>query len=177
MKKEFLNLEVLKKSRKKAKPGDIFVYKPKDHEYYFGRTVSTEAHIGSFHEGVLIYLYNSHSKDVQEISQLSKEQLLLPPLVTNYLPWTRGYFETIANKELTENDIFHPHCFYDNLMKRYVNEYEQELDKAYDPVGTHGLASYVGIDVKISQALEIPLPKQHPYSQLLAKRAAKKSSA
>ena len=157
MKNEDLNLEKLKSSRIKTKPGDIFVFRPKGHDYYFGRTISVDAQIRAFKDCVLIYLYNVHSKDKSIIPDLNKTNLLVPPIITNYLPWSRGYFETVGNKTLSKDDILQPNCFYSKIFNAYYDEYGNKLDKAYEPVSIYGLAGYKGIDVEISHALGLKI--------------------
>ena len=153
MKDEDLNLEKLKSSRIKTKPGDIFVFRPKGHDYYFGRTISVDAQIGGFKDCVLIYLYNAHSKEKDKIPELNKNNLLVPPIATNYLPWSRGYFETVGHKTLSKDDLLQPNCFYSKIHNAYYDENGNKLDKAYEPVAIYGLSGYMGIDVKISHAL------------------------
>ncbi len=165
------NLEFLKKSRKRLKPGDIFVLKPKGHDYYFARVIDTDAESG-FGPGnaVLIYIYNATSKDKNNIPQLDKNNLLIPPTMINRLGWSRGYFENVSFRELTEEDVLDVHCFWDPPLKgfskgrfskgRYMNEKGQQLDGPYDPVGQYGLGNYRVVDVEISEVLGIPLPAE-----------------
>ncbi len=154
---ENLHLEILKKSRSKVKTGDIFVLKPKGFDYYFGRTMSIDANCGFGQGAVLIYIYNIKSKDKNIIPVLNKNKLLLSPLFTNYLPWSKGYFETIGNRSLTVEDTFTQHCFKHPEKDIYYNEFGDKLDKEYLPVGFYGLSSYKSIDDKISKVLGIPL--------------------
>jgi len=151
-----MNLELLKKSRIKTKAGDIFVFKPKGKDYYFGRTINTNTNIGNLEDVVLIYLYNILSPDKNIIPELDMSKLLLPPIGTNYRPWIRGYFETVAFKELTQEDVLHPNCFHDH-QNIYRDEYGNILDHAYEPVGIWGLNGLLGIDIQISDKLGIPI--------------------
>jgi len=157
MSTENLNLEVLEKSRKKTKPGDIFVIKPKGHDYYFGRTIITDANCGFGQGAVLIYIYNATSKTKKDIPKLEKNKLLLPPIMLNYLPWSKGYFENVVFQELDQDDILEVNCFWDPMTKKYFDDKGNELKNKYEPVGEYGLASYRVVDDKISEALGIPL--------------------
>lgn len=157
MNNEQVNLEKLKSSRIKTKPGDIFVFRPKGHDYFFGMTISVEAKIGGFKDCVLIYLYNVHSKDKYQMPELNKNNLLVSPIITNYLAWSRGYFETVGYKPLSKDDLLQPNCFHCKVFNAYFNEHGDKLDKAYEPVGIYGLSGYMGIAVKISHALGIPV--------------------
>ena len=171
MQKKYTNLEFLKKSRKELKPGDIFVLKPKGHDYYFGRVISTTANSGfGPPKAILIYIYNVTSKDKNQIPKLDKNNLLIPPKMINRLGWSRGFFENVAFKELTKDDILDVHCFRIPSLKgfsegrfskeRYVNEKGEELDGPHEPVGLCGVGNYRVVDIWVSDALEIPLPPE-----------------
>lgn len=168
MKHENINLEFLKKSKKILRPGDIFVLKPKGHDYYFGRVIDTNVESG-FGSGnaILIYIYNVTSNDKSKVPELRKENLLIPPAMINRLGWSRGYFENVMFKELAKEDILEVHCFWDPPLKgisggelskgKYMNEKGEQLDGPHEPVGQYGLGNHRVIDDAISKALGIPL--------------------
>lgn len=149
------NLRVLKPSRKRPVAGDLFAMQLPDERYLFGRVVSTEAMAGpSMGGAIMIYVYRPlfPSKDVPERAELSVEQLLVPPMMTNRLPWSRGYFETVARWPLEPGDVLGQHCFR-SWVGRYFDEAGNELPRAVEPVGDYGLHSYRTIDDEISDAL------------------------
>ncbi len=154
-----INLELINKSRKRLKPGDIFALKPIGHDYYFGRVVSTTAHCGfGPPKAILIYIYNAHSKEKDKIPKLDKNNLLIPPCMINRLGWSRGYFENVEFKEFDPREILELHCFWDPIKKIYVNEKEEQINKAYESVGLFALGNYRTVDRRVSKALGIPLP-------------------
>ena len=165
------NLEFLKKSRKRLKRGDIFVLKPKGHDYYFGRVIDTDAESG-FGPGnaVLINIYNATSQDKNKITELDKNNLLIPPTMTNRLGWSRGYFENVGFRELTKDDVLDVHCFWAPPLKgfstgrlskgRYMNEKGEELDSPHEPIGLYGLGNHLTVDGDVSDALGIPWPPE-----------------
>lgn len=151
------NLEVLKRSKQKPKPGDIFVLKMKGKEAFaFGRVISVTAKIKSMVNCILIYIYDSFSNEKNKIPVLSKENLLIPPRMINELPWSKGYFEIVDNKPLTNEDVFKQHCFAE-FTGRFYDEHNNQLKERIEPCGEYGLDSYRTIDDDISQALGIPL--------------------
>ena len=83
------------------------------------------------------------------------DRLLFAPLVINRLPWSRGYFETIANLPLGEGQVLKQHCFEAN--GRYYDEKDRELPGPTAPCGLRGLESFRTVDDSVSQALGIPL--------------------
>lgn len=147
-----VELEVLKKSRRSPGTGDIFALKPVRGDFLFGRVISTEANPLGVGGGVLVYIYSAQSNEKSKIPQLHRENLLIPPLITNKLPWSRGYFEFLANLPLEDSDRFPRHCFV-NSSGWYFDETGVRLTSPIAPVGQWGLHSYASISDEIARAL------------------------
>lgn len=84
--------------------------------------------------------------------RMRPDRLLVSPIMTNKLPWSKGYFETLANVPLGEDDVLDQHCFLD-WTGRYYDENLNELPGPREPVGEYGLASFRTIDDEVSDAL------------------------
>lgn len=153
------NMRILKPSRKRPLPGDVFVLQMPDDKYSFGRVVSTSAMVGGRNPSQLIYVFKirSASKDLPERSELRSDRLLVPPMMTNLLPWSRGYLETIAHLPFESGDILPQHCFYDSFFRKYFDELGNDLPCPAEPVGELGLQSFRTIDDAVSMELGIPI--------------------
>jgi hypothetical protein len=153
------NMRVLNPSRKKNRAGSVFTLQMPDGLFSFGRLVSTDVNAGMGPGAQLIYVfsYRSQSKELPLRTELRSKKLLLPPLMTNRLPWTRGYFETIAEMPFEDGEILTQHCFRDSVFDRYRDEQGNELPGPTEPVGRYGLHSFRTIDDAVSKALGIPL--------------------
>ena len=151
---EHTNLRVLKPSRKAIRPGDLFVFQPAGMPFFFGRVIRTDATVGGFPNGILVYLYAARSTNKTKVPELRLNKLLLPPLATNRLPWTRGYFETIESRRLSESDVLPVHCFRSS-NGRYFDETGKPMDAPIEPVGEFALQSFRSIDDLVSDALGI----------------------
>ena len=155
------NLRILRPSRKKPKPGDVFVLQLVDEQFLFGRVISTDTK-WTLAEGagpaVLIYIFaeQSRKKAVPDKAVLRPEHLLVPPIMTNRLPWARGYFETLANIPLTAEEILPHHCFLSASRGGYFDDRGVKLPAPIEPVGDHGLHSFRTIDDQVSDALGVP---------------------
>jgi hypothetical protein len=153
------NLRVIRKSRKALVVGDIFAMQLPNDLYLFGRVVLVEppypAAPGPCCNLVYIYAYQSQDQ-TPDLAQLAPSKLLIPPIWTNRLGWTRGVFETILNRPLIDADILRQHCFDDGLRKCFVDERGRHLAGRVEPCGEWGLASYRYIDNRISEALGFP---------------------
>lgn len=151
-----MNLTVLKKKRRSPEQGDIFVMQPPDEQYLFGRVIDITAEIGPIKDCILIYVHRARARGKTPVPELVREQLLVPPMMTNRLPWTKGYFEHLENRPLTPEDRLPQHCFKDT-RGWYFDEHSNRLPGPIDPVGEWGLDSFRTIDDEISKALGIPL--------------------
>jgi len=157
------NMRILKPSRKKPRAGDVFVLQMPDERYSFGRVISTAAMVSGRMPAQLIYVFKtrSGSKDLPDRSELRCDRLLVPPMMTNLLPWSRGYLETVEHIPLEAEDVLNQHCFYSSLSRKYFDEFGSELPAPIEPVGQAGLHSFRTIDDAVSAALDIPLvPKE-----------------
>jgi immunity protein 26 of polymorphic toxin system len=151
-----MHLTALQKSRRAPEPGDIFAMLPPDGRYLFGRVISTDS-AGPMGVGcVLVYIYAIRSDTKNVVPDLLRGQLLVPPLMTNKLPWSKGYFEHVEHRTLTPMDRLPQHCFRDT-RDWYFDEHGNRLDEPTSPVGSWGLDSFRTIDDEVSRALGIPL--------------------
>lgn len=153
-----MNLGVLKETRRAPQVGDIFVMEPPDGSFLYGRVIDISAAIGPMKGCILIYVYRARSSEKVPIPELLRGQLLVPPMMTNRLAWTKGYFELIENRPLTPMDRLPQHCFARSWTDppQYFDEAGKRLLEPTPPVGEYGLQSYRTIDDHVSQALGIP---------------------
>jgi hypothetical protein len=151
------NLRVLKPSRRTLQPGDIFRLSSKGEHYLFGRVISTDAVASANMIGLnLIYIYRAERRtaEIPSDDELTPSNLLIEPVMTNRLPWSRGYFETVNHRELRDQDRLSVHCFRDSRGWLF-NEHGNPLEKAIEPVGFRGVHSFRTIDDLVSDALGI----------------------
>ncbi len=153
------NLRVLKASRKKPVPGDVFTLSPLDGLFIFGRVIRADLprERAPMPGAYLIYVYRHRSDDMQpDRAELRPDALLLPPLFINRMPWTKGYFQNVANWPLTDDALVAQHCFLSAGRGRYFDEDFNELPGPVEPCGDWGLHSYRTLDDEVSDALGIP---------------------
>ncbi len=151
-----MNLVAKKARRRSLREGDIFAGEMRDGTLVFGRIIDLGAKIGPMHNCVLVYIYADVTKERGARPALSSARLLVPPLMTNKLPWTQGYFDVVEHRLLGPDDKLTAHCFYDHNRRRFMNESNEVVERT-EPVGEWALFSYRTIDDAISAALGIPL--------------------
>lgn len=154
-----MNLGVLKRTRRAPQAGDIFVMQPPDGRFLYGRVISTSAAIGPMKDCILIYIYRPRSSEKMVVPELNSDDLLVPPMLTNKLAWSKGFFELIDNRPLTPEDRLPQHCFARSWTTppQYFDDIGNQRSEPVQPVGEYGLQSYRTIDDRIPTALGLPL--------------------
>ena len=150
------NLRILE-SRKQPKAGDIFVVSPSMRGYFFGRLVATDAEIGSMPNCHLLYLFATESETKHFPSRLLIGDLLVPPLMTNRLPWSRGYFETVGHREFLAGERLPVHCFRE-LGRQRISALEARkttlLDEQNHALGSADIACGTDMEVETKRRAE-----------------------
>jgi Immunity protein 26 len=159
------NFRVIRRSRKRPQAGDVFAMQILDRRYLFGRVVCADLPSGQAPapEACLLYIYRI-LRDTKHIDpeELKRSDLLIHPVFSNRLGWTRGYFETIAHHPLQSRDVLERHCFWHFIREKYVDEHDQVLPEPIPPCGQWTLMSYRRIDDLVSEALGIPRAPADP---------------
>jgi hypothetical protein len=153
-------MRVLRPSREKREPGDVFVYQMPDGLYRFGRLVARDIAVGGFERSPaqhLVYFYRGESATKDVLPDLDNLDFLVPPLVVNQKPWTLGYFERVARAPITAGQRLPTHCFRDSLRGRYFDETGSELSSPVEPCGEWALQSYRTVDDTLSSVLGFDL--------------------
>jgi hypothetical protein len=105
----------------------------------------------------LIYVYADRSQTKQPaLKGLHPDQLLLPPVFINRMPWTKGYFDTVEHEDLRNVTLLSQHCFWDAARARYVDLRHNVLPGEIHPCGAWALSSCRWLDDRVSDALGIP---------------------
>src|SRR5882672_5213718 len=131
------NLRVLQKSRLPPEQGEVFVMQLPNENYLFGRVVCADAarDRAPMPGANLIYIFGRQYSAVNPVSaDLRPINLLIPPLWTNNLPWSKGYFKKVETRALEPFDVLRQHCFVraaasPHGSKRFVDERGGELSR------------------------------------------------
>lgn len=134
----------------------MFAMQPPDGKFLFGRVIDTDANPLGVGGAILLYIYAARSSTLADIPTLNKSELLIPPLMTNRLPWSRGYFQFAEHAPLCRDDRLEQHCFV-NTYGRFFDERGAPIEIPSQPIGSFGLQSFRTIDDRVSKALGIPL--------------------
>jgi Immunity protein 26 len=150
-------MRTLKPTRKQPRAGDVFTLAVRDN-FLFGRVITTDAKAGWSMPGArLIYIFRTHSRiaTLPDRGVLQATNLLVPPIMTNNVPWSRGYFEALDNLPFQPGEVLPLHCFRAS-HGTYFDDQANQLPGGVEPCGDWGLHSFASIDDVVSDALLIP---------------------
>jgi hypothetical protein len=121
--------------RRDPQVGDVFAIRGRNN---LGRVVSAGAVVGPTHGCLLVYVYRD--------STLSRDALLVPPMLTTRAPFFRGLFEPRHGRPLLPGETFETHGFRD-AAGRLLDELGRPLAAASPgaPVGTYRLLDAGGV--------------------------------
>jgi hypothetical protein len=149
-------------SRKKVAPGDIFSMKLPG-GYLLGRVIATNAKSSEWDEPHLhlLYIYKGVHKTTTDfqIDDFRPPQLLIPPVITNRLGWSRGVYETIGHAPLENADRLERNVFLRPGRNDYWDENANPIKASHvkdkSMVGLQAVHSYMTIEYRVSVALEL----------------------
>lgn len=153
-------LEVISPYRKKLLPGDLFAMKFDEDFYMHGRIINTEAFWTPSGRDAglanLIYIYDriaTHLEDY-DVAELDPSRLLVSPIMTNRLGWSRGYFFVVTNLPLKPEELLAKHVFRKKANRDwYFDDAGNEVEAWDGPIGLYGLASYSAVQLLVLDAL------------------------
>ena len=152
LKEEFSELVSMQASKKNPNEGDVFIVQPKKGIYFYGKVIKTNIQSINpfFNKMNLIYLYKESSQEVKMLDYMNSNQLLIPPVVVNNQGWLKGYFMTIGNIAVTDEEYSVDFGFWSTVRNKYFDLSGNELKKEPKYHSIFGLGSYgvVGRDIQ-----------------------------
>ncbi len=143
-------------ARSVPRTGDLFTVRGRR---LVGRVVSTGAVVGPTHGCLLVYVYAD--------ARLSREALLVPPMLTTRAPFSRGLFERLRSEPLLPGVLLERHAFRDArgaLLDEEGRPVEGVLDPGV-PVGEYRLQEVEAIEAVLGAstvAYDPPPPAAPP---------------
>jgi hypothetical protein len=151
-----MNLQVIRTSRAAPEVGDIFRMRLVDSTYLFGRVINTEVKFATGFDAILVHVYQSRNTSGEPpLGEMTIDRLLIRPYLVNRLPWSRGYFETVAKGPLPSSARPAGLCFYSQAFGTYRDENGLEIASRVEPCGLWALGNHVTVDQVITGALDL----------------------
>lgn len=154
--REFTELIPMTPSRKRLREGDVFRLQPLVGTFYCGKVIQLEVESrNGFVNGMnLVFIYDRRMEGRTIPGDLNAASLLIPPVIINRLPWFRGYFETIGNQPVTEEERGRSFGFWDVPRKRFVDVSGKPLAEKPLCWSDYGLADYALVGTLVQRALK-----------------------
>ncbi|NQM31099.1 hypothetical protein HO415_10700 [Streptococcus suis] len=155
-------LNVIKKSKQKPVEGDIFVLSPREGIYFYGKVIV--ANIvrkvpDTFVEGKhVVFIFKGNTQETNLDKYIPDyDNLLIPPAIVSDDYWKKGYFYTIANIPLTEEEKNLDFGFYKIHFKNnfFCKETGEVLEQEPKILGGHGITTITGIATEVERELII----------------------
>jgi hypothetical protein len=153
----------LTSKRRYAKVGDIFRLSPEPGVFLWGRLIKSAKFFGDNFKANLVYVYDAISRDEPAQELLTPTNLIIGPSVVNNLGWVRGYWEIMASRPLTPEDVRDRHLFVRYHGSGSVADYDLVdenagvvVDRTVDPksLGQSGYSNFNYIDWLVRDKLE-----------------------
>ena len=152
--KEKYQLKVIKRTRKLAKKGDIFVFSPREGIYFYGLVVKDDVKSDSEYNWYVIMLFKSKTNSLNDINFIPYyNDLLLPTLIVTRLYWTKGFFYNVGHLDEVNYNI--SYGFYDVYWNITVDEYDQKINYVPDYITSAGVMTDIGIAYEVNKELII----------------------
>lgn len=163
MRSEWGRVLTCSKSKANPKAGDVFFIRIPGKGLVVGLVVKTDACSEVIHSeeqrkkafrAVLLHVFQDvHAAENRDLMlrSVARENLLIPPLMTNRLGWKHGIFKNFARIENVCEQMLEVYCF--RSGSRFYDE--NGLRSVHSiPCGSLGLHSYLSVEDEILQALE-----------------------
>lgn len=143
------------KQKKWPKEGDVFYFQLSDDRFGYGMVALGNIDVGPFKNAIVIYIYDNFMPSLDESIVLNKENLLLPPIITDASCWKNGYFVTFKNLDPNSRDIYPEHYFKNPIMDIVFDSHGTEVNMLTDniPVGRESIQFHKNIIRSIEHVL------------------------
>ena len=147
--------------RSAPRVGDLFTVRGRR---LVGRVISTSAVVGPTHGCVLVYVYAD--------ARLSRDALLVPPMLTTRAPWSHGLFEPLRSEPMLLGGALDHHAFR-NAKGQLLDEQGRpsRATLGAGPVGEYRLLEVEAIEATLARApgeYDVPPPGPTPAGDVAA---------
>ena len=146
----------IKRSYKSPETGDIFVFQPKEHIYFYGIVLNAHVSYMSFKDLYVVALFKIKSDTIQMRDfAVDYDKLFIPPLRVDRYYWNTGLFYKVGRLECEEFMPTPSYGFYDSDCEHpFSDEYGNILDERPEYLSI-GVATSIGVGYKINKELII----------------------
>lgn len=97
-------------------------------------------------DGYLVHFYDVVSRAGDAVPDLGACGLVIPPCITNEMPWKRGLFRNEPSVVPRDGRSMPQHCLWSPEDNLYRDEHDTVLESAFEPCGLRMLAGIQAIE-------------------------------
>ncbi|EMS8291121.1 hypothetical protein WK688_000904 [Salmonella enterica] len=133
--------------RKWPKEGDVFYFRLSDGRFGHGMVALGKIDVGPFKNAIVIYIYKHLLESIDTEINLDKNELLLPPIITDGSCWKKGVFTTYKRQKLTDMDVYPCHFFKNSIRNEIYDQHGNMVGHIDDniPLGKEAIQFYNGV--------------------------------
>jgi|GEM_PF-2478929 len=133
--------------RKWPKEGDIFYFRLSDGKFGYGMVALGTIDVGPFKNAIVIYIYKHFLESIDAELVLDKNELLLPPIITDGSCWKKGFFTTYKKYNPENMDIYPCHFFKNPIRNEIYDQHGNMVSSTgeYVPLGKEAIQFYNGV--------------------------------
>lgn len=111
--------------------------------------------VGPFKNAIVIYVYRCLTESIDTNMVFDKNELLVPPIITDGSCWKKGYFTTYKKLEPLDMDIYTCHFFKNSIRNEIYDQHGCVISSVDDgiPVGEEAINFYRNVIKNIENAL------------------------
>lgn len=155
-------LRVIKKTKNKISDGDVFLLSPRENKFFYGKVLKANIdHLEKdefIHGKNLVFILKCKTTKITiDDYKPDYTKLLIMPTIVDNSYWNKGFFYTVGNVAITEDEKTLDYGFYKIGVNSgwYCKEDGRIIENKPMILGTYGIATITGVASKIEKELII----------------------
>lgn len=153
-------LKVIKRNRSVIEDGDVFILSPIDEIFFYGKVMKAKiVNENPFlQDNYLVFIFKNraYSKNMDEFCS-DYNNLLISPIIVSKSYWNRGFFYTIGNEPIRDEEktLDYGLLCIDAKVNYFCKEDGSRLEHIPKIMGLYGMSTNTGVAKKIQRELII----------------------
>lgn len=144
-------LNVIKRKRIKPQRGDLFVVSPREDMFFWGVVINSDINVQG-DDFYTVFILKDRARGPEDTNiPTDITNLLIGPSIVGRWYWNKGFFYNVGIDITIPDNL--DYGFYSVMDKRYVDEYDNPIEREPELVGISGLSTGSGIAYEINYEL------------------------
>lgn len=144
-------LNVIKRKRIKPQKGDLFVVSPREDMFFWGVVINSDINVQG-DDFYTVFILKDRARGPEDTNiPTDITNLLIGPSIVGRWYWNKGFFYNVGIDITIPDNL--DYGFYSVMDKRYMDEYDNPIEREPELVGISGLSTGSGIAYEINYEL------------------------